>query len=207
MAVEQEKQPAEEIKKLKQFVPKEKQEDLAKILAYWEKMKLEWERKKIEFWKKHNRDDFLNLLSYRIKYIKKLEWKYEYLNYLKWLERKKFIKEYLYDNILYSGEFDKSYRIIFNNYRYEDLENWPLNFSAWDNFSWCYNNIWTSELEEIINSLKMVEWVKLNFSQSRIWVDWVKYIVNNLQLKEWVALDLYTDELWVEWAEAISHIK
>ena len=60
MPIEKEKT----IEELKNHLPKEKQEELAKILAYWEKIKDELEKKKKEFWWSW-RSCFSELLRYK----------------------------------------------------------------------------------------------------------------------------------------------
>ena len=81
------------------------QEELEQLLEYWEEMKKKWERLKIEFWDTHNRDDFSGLLRYNWEHKKGIEWEYKYfLEKMDGLERERFVEEYLYDCMLYSGK-------------------------------------------------------------------------------------------------------
>ena len=104
MIVETKDIPIESISKLWLYLSEWSKWKIWEILAYWEKIKAEWERKKKEFWSYADRGDFMKVLKYKWKHGEELENKYEYLEWIKWVERETFIKECLHDDILYSGE-------------------------------------------------------------------------------------------------------
>ena len=93
-----------EIEKLWPYIPEKSREELEEILAYWERMKTEWEKLKQEFRENHNREDFLKLIQWMNKRVNVHR---EYLDKMSDLERKKFIREYLFDKIIYSWKINK----------------------------------------------------------------------------------------------------
>ena len=183
--------PIEQIQKLEQFLPEKKQDELAKILDYWEKIKAEWEKKKQEFWEIHTRDDFSKLLNYKWKHENELLWKYQYWESMKWLEREKFIAEYLHDDMLYSIDIQKCpEKKVWRKYSYEDWKNWNVVIEEWVELDLGWDEIWNDWAEAIAKYLKLKEWVKLDLSENQIWDVWAEAIMENMELKNWVTLDL-----------------
>ena len=206
MVIEQE-QSIEQIKKLEQFLPEGSKEEMAQILAYWEKIKAEWERKKKEFWENHKVSDFVKLLKYKRKHQKEIEWKYEYLNIMKWLEREKYIEEYLYDDMLYSGELDEIETKRKKRYSYEDWKEWKVVMEEWARLCFFCGAgkawIWLEWVKLIAENMELKEWVTLDLSSNWIWDKWVE-VISKMKLEEWVTLDLNSNNIWEKWAEAIA---
>ena len=195
----------EQIKELEQFIPGKSKEEMAQILAYWEKIKAEWEKRKQKFWSKYDRKIFIELLEYKRKNKKKMEWKYEYLGAMKWMEREKFIEEYLHDDILYGGKIheiheEETDQIV---YDYDDLMGWKIVMKEWIALFLESNEIWPQLAKEIAEKMKLKEWVELNLSYNEIWDEWVEAI-SHMELKEWVNLFLIDNQIWDKWAEAIA---
>ena len=168
----------EQIGKLRQFLPENTNEELDDILAYGEEMRKEWLKKKQNFWSNHDGDDFKKLLRYKRKHEDELVLKYKYLDRMNELERKKFVEEYLYNDVLYGWNLE------------EKSSGRKIEYWKWKN--------WFVELEE---------WSMLALWGCEIWVEWVKRIVEELELKEWVMLNLWASKLWDEWAKIISKIE
>ena len=193
------------IKDLRPFLPDEEQEQLTKILAYGEKMKVEWKRKKKEFWRKHNREDFLKLLNYMLKHQKVMEWKYEYLAKMNEIERKKFIEEYLCDDILYSWELDET-AIKVKEYSYEDWKEWNVVMEEWAYLCFYGKRFWLEWAKAIAENMKLKEWVILDLHDNQIWAEWAREIANHVKFEYGVSIDLSDNRIWPEWAKAISHM-
>ena len=202
MAAEEEKS-IEQIQNLKPYLSVKTQEELDAILAYWEEMKAEWERKKQKFWKNHDREDFKKLLRYKRSNKKEIEWYYKYLNIIKWLERGRFIEEYLYDDILYSWELDEM-KLEEKKYSYDDWKEWNVVMEEWVNLCFNGKNLWFQWVKAIAEKIKLLEWVYLDLSWNKIWAEWVKVIVQNMKLKRWVALCLGHNGIWDEWAKIVA---
>ena len=187
----------EQIQKLEQYLSDEKKAELAKILDYWEKIKAEWERKKQEFWEiHHTRDDFLKLLRYKCKHENELLWKYQYWESMKWLEREKFIAEYLHDDMLYSIDIQKCpEKKVWREYYYKDWKNWNVVIEEWVSLDLGWNEIWPKWAKAIAKYLKLKEWVLLSLHDNQIWNDWAKAIIENMELKNWVTLDLCVNNI------------
>jgi hypothetical protein len=184
---------------------KEKKEELAEILAYWEKIKLEWERKKKEFWRKYQIHDFMKLLSYKWSHKEELEKQYEYLADMKWIVKEKFIEDFLYDDMLYSWEVVDNKKVE-EPYNFKDLETWNYEIREWVTFDCSFeSNTWNERLPYILN-LKLKEWVTINLRWNRLWEALAKWIAK-MSLKEWVVLNLEGNDLWDTCAEIISKIK
>ena len=205
MVNETQNKPIEWIQKLQQYRSKEKQDELAKILDYWEKIKAEWERKKQEFWEIHDREDFLKLLRYKWKHENELLWKYQYWESMKWLEREKYIAEYLHDDMLYSIDIQKyPEKKVWRKYSYEDWKNWNVVIEEWVELHLYNNQICPEWAEAIAKYLKLKEWVYLYFYNNQIRPEWAEAIAKYLKLKEWVKLYLYNNQIWDVWAKAIA---
>ena len=108
--------PIEQIQKLEQFLPEKKQEELAKILAFWERTKAEWEKKKKEFWNKYlyDKEYFKDLLvqyeESKEKFIESLTpGEKKILDNLDESNKDKFYNEYLYERIFYSWDINDKY--------------------------------------------------------------------------------------------------
>ena len=201
MAAEEEKS-IEQIQNLKPYLSVKTQEELDAILAYWEEMKAEWERKKQKFWKNHDREDFKKLLRYKRSNKKEIEWYYKYLNIIKWLERGRFIEEYLYDDILYSWELDET-KLEEKKYSYDDWKEWNVVMEEWVNLCFNGKNLWFQWVKAIAEKIKLMEWVELNLRSNRLWVEWAEAI-SKIELKDWVKLVLRWNHIWLEWAKAIA---
>ena len=154
MTINTENQTIEQIQNLKPFLPDKTQEELDKILAYWEKIKKEWVRKKKEWWIKYSREDFKKLLLYNQKYRDELEWKYEFLDKMAWVEREKFIEEYLYDDMLYSWKFDEIEIQEKTYYYYNAWAKWNFLMEEWMTWDLSINNISDDVKEELRNWAK-----------------------------------------------------
>ena len=194
----------EEIKKLRQYLPESTNEELENILEYWEEIKKRWEEKKQEFWKGHSREDFKNLLQYKWEHKGEYEWRYEYLSKMDLLEKEKFVEEYLYDDMLYSGNFDdKKFKWEIKEYSYEDFKCWNFVVKKWVSLNFWWNKVGV-ELAKKIVDLELCEWMTINLHHTDIWIESLGIIAKNLRLKKWISLILYYSKLWDEWAKIIA---
>ena len=191
---------------LRWLLKEDHSEELWKILEYWEKIKSEGEKKRKEFWSKHNRIAFLKLLKYKVTHEKNLEWKYKYLNKMDRLEKEKYIREYLRNDILYSGKIEEQLEIS-NAVWYEDRVRRWFYLKKWEYLNAIGDFIWVKEARVLAENLKLLEGTELNLCQTNIWVEWIKIIAENLELKKCVTLSLYSNWIWDEWAEALSHME
>ena len=182
------KKTIEQIQNLKPYLPEKTQEELDEILAYWEKIKVEWERKKKEFWANHDRNDFMKLLEYKKKNKKEIEWQYKYLDVIKWVEREKFIEEYLYDDILYGGKLDEK-EIEEKRYYYTDWKEWNIVVEEWVSLDLSHNEIWAEWAKAIVEKLKLKRWVELHLDWNHIWDEWAE-VLSKMELKDWILLNL-----------------
>ena len=221
------------IEDLRQFLSESTNEELEAILKYWEEMKKEWERKKKEFWgKRPDRECFFWLLEYSKTHMDEIQSKYKYLDKMDGIERKKFIKDYLQDDMLYSGE-----TVVWPDWKklfYKDFKKWNvvlekwmelhlahekrtlslewvesvshLTLNEWVLLTLSYNELW-DKVAEYISKMELKEWVSLLLRANKIWYEWAKAIAEHLKLKEWVSIDLSENRIWAEWAKAISHMK
>ena len=201
-------QSIKQIQKLKPYLPEKTQQEMEKILEYWKVIKSEWEKKKREFWNKCNRDDFLNLLWYRIKHKEELEWKYKYLCKMTGMERVRFIEEYLHDDILYSWNLTEK-KIEGITYNYSDFLERKISIYEWYFLDFEESNLW-AEWAELVAKFLVDVWlescVKIDLKWNRIWEEWAEAI-SHVKLKEWVCLNLGYNGIWAEWAVAISKMK
>ena len=206
MVVEKEKY-IEEIQELKQFLSNKTQEELNGILAYWEEIKARWEKRKREFWLKHWRNDFLKLLWYMEEHEDEIEFRYEYLEEMSDVEKKKFIEEYLFDDVLYSFDGDFADLCMYGSTcSYLSLKEGKLEIEKWMTVVFRKNEIWDEWAEAMVKCLKLKEWVCLDLYNNQIWAEWAKAIAK-MELKDWVRLKLDNNQIWDEWAEAISHME
>ena len=203
MLVEKGKQPEFEIGKLKPYLPESSRKDLEDLFAYWEKMKKEWEKLKQEFWSKHNRKDFLKLLDYKLKHQWTLLWKYKYMDIIEWLERERFIEEYLHDDILYSWQAIEDLKV--DSYNYEDWLKWNVIIKERDILDFEENKIWDKEAEAI-SHIQLKDGVSLCLWRNRIWDEGAKAI-SHMKLKDCVWFDLRWNKIWDDGAEALSHME
>ena len=197
-----EKQLGQMIEQLGTHIP-EKVTELEEILEYWEKIRIEWEKKKNEFWSKHNRDDFMKLLRYKLKHKKEIESGYRYLEWMVWMEKEIFVWRYLYDDMLYSLTIDETEKSEKKEYNYEDRKNWNVVMEEWVTLDLSENDIWNDWAEAIAKKIKLKEWVTLNLRKNKIWNNWAEAIAKNLELKNWVTLDLWYNQIWYEWIETL----
>ena len=200
--------------KLTKLLWKEKKEELAKILVFWEKLKPEWERKKKEFWKEHNREDYIKLLkNYNESKTKFMWWLSEdeknIINKMSWVTREKFFEEYLHDLILYSWDKDEKpmdFMIYSEEFtRRPDL--WPIkmkegNVVLLNNFwaGWDWVALWLKETVTLNKN------VTIDLSDNEFHEEWFKYLLNN-KFFEWINLRLYKDNIWPMWAKYLSKIE
>ena len=218
------------IEDLRQFLSESTNEELEAILKYWEEMKKEWERKKKEFWgKRPDRECFFWLLEYSKIHMDEIQSKYKYLDKMDGIERKKFIKDYLQDDMLYSGE-----TVVWPDWKklfYKDFKKWNvvlekwmelhfahekrtlslewvesvshLTLNEWVLLTLSYNELW-DKVAEYISKMELKEWVSLLLRANKIWYEWAKAIAEHLKLKEWVSIDLSENRIWAEWAKVIA---
>ena len=202
MANETSNKPMEQIQNLKPYLSNRTQEELDKILAYWEKIKARWEEMKKKFWSKSTATDFRKLLIYKKNHKEEINWKYEYLDKLDWLERERFIEEYLHDDMLYSEkDMEKDYS--FDHYDYVDWEKWNIVLKELDELHLWSQHIWDEWAKAIAKEIKLEDWVELHLVFCNIWVEWIEAI-SKMKLKDWVILELATNEFWAEWVKIIA---
>ena len=231
MAAEREDTPIEQIQKLKQFLPERSKEEMAQILAYWEKMKAEWERKKKEFWDKHDRDYFKKLLRYKWENKEEIEKKYEYLGNMKRLEREKFIEEYLYDDMLYDdtlcGEkIDEKCKIGETPYIWYSSEEWIFDvkiFKKWIDdltkklqpWMWIYldsiKNFWEEWIKVLTQALRscLQPCMYIALRYNKIWAEWVKVLAETWKdrLQPWISFSLDANNMWLEWIKVLTQAR
>ena len=225
--IETEKQ-TEYIKSLQQYLSKKGKKELDEVLAYWKEKKTEWERLKKEFWNKYWREEFKKLLEYKWKYEKKIfeevwenkhfldkivemfrnklkPWRedYKYFGKMTELEKRRYIEEYLYDYILYSGKIDDKEIESVKTYNYDDWRKWNVVMEKWVKFDFNSEKLWDEWVKAIAQKIELVEWVQLYLRNNGIKVEWARAI-SQMELKEWVSLDLSSNEIWNEWAKAIA---
>ena len=213
MVNETQNKPIEQIQKLEQFLPNEKQDELAKILDYWEKIKAEWEREKKEFWETYNRYDFKCLLRYYWTHIDEVEKRYKYLDLMSWLERKKFIEEYLYNDILYNEKSvgNMSYYKVYNHtkqgYSYEEWKKWKVKIKNDIFLYFDSRKLSFDDMKEITKNLELKEWIGLLLNNC--WIDeiWLMELLKNLKLKKCVQLGLQWNKFCNIWEDALSGLK
>ena len=200
--------PIGQIQNLKPYLSVETQKELDEILAYWEKIKAEWERKKKEFWSMHDRHDFKKLFQYKLEHKDEIEWEYQCLNYLKWLERKKFIEEYLYDDMLYTTNNGYLKKFVTEDvkYSYEQWKKWKVVMKECIVLGFSANQIWDEWVKTIAENIDLKDGMELDLSNNGITAKWIMAI-SQMNLKEWVALDLSENPIWDEWAIAITKIR
>ena len=199
--------PVEEIQYLKPYLLDKTQEELDEILKYWEIIRERWERKKKGWWSKHSKEDFEKLLEYKWENQKKIEKQYKYLDKMDGIEKKRFIKEYLYNDMLYSGKIKDG---LYNNkkFDYDDWRKWKFDYDDWKKWKvvpveWVELNfytswIWNEWLEDIVKNLELKEWMSLRLDYNNVWLEWLKFMVQNLELEAWMLLSLDGNEIWVE---------
>lgn len=185
-----EKSEKQMIEQLLNRIP-EKKKELEDVLAYGEKMKAKWEKLKQEFRANYGREDFLKLLEW---FNERQEEHREYLDKMSKLEKKRFIKEYLHDNILYSGEI-QSKDERGNKYNYDDLIRWNIIMGKNIDLDFWGRSIWT-ELLNFISKIDFKEWVRLNLACSHIGRMWAAILAENINLKKWMILWLSACSLW-----------
>ena len=202
MVVEIEK-PIGQIQKLRPFLPGKTQEELEQILAYWEEIKEEWARKKKKFWINcDDREDFLKLLNYKRKHQWKALWKYKYMDTIEWLEKEKFIEEYLYDDVLYSWKIEET-EVEEKTYSYEDWKRWKVIMKEWVELDFSNKCLWSKWVKAIAKKIELKGWVFLNLHFNQIWDEWAE-VISKMELKKWVRLNLDSNEIWDEWAKSIA---
>ncbi len=228
MSTEKEKSIAQ-LDKLKSYLPKEKQEELAQLLSFWEKYKKKWEYLRNDFWNGHNREDFLGLISqYEESKQKFINWlsleEKEMLGKLKWITKEKFYKEYLNNRIIYSWSVknekspestenkDKEIKLV--DFR-GDLNGLKSSVNAMKDKleQGMYINLLKSEIwdewvkilaKERKNSLQ--PWMKIRLTLSKIWYEWVKAMASERKnsLQPWMSIVLDKNEIWDEWVKAMA---
>ena len=203
MAVEVEESVVH-IENLRPFLPEKTQEELGEILAYWKKIKEEWEKKKKEFWWSGKRN-FSELLRYKWVYQKELEKWYKYLDKMSDIEKEKFIEEYLYDDILYSGNLNGR-NVKVEKYSYDEWRKWYVVMDEWAFLYFCGERLWLEWAKAIAKNMELEEWVYLDLGNNEIWDKWAKAIAE-MKLREWVQLRLGENQIWDEWANAIAQMK
>ena len=202
MAVEKENTLIEQIQELKQYLSESTNEELEQILKYWEEVKARWEREKQEFWENHDRKNFKKLLRYKWRNKEIIERQYKYLDMIKWLEREKFIEEYLHNDILYGWKLDET-EFKEKKYSYTDWKEWNVVMKEWAKLNFYGEYLWFQWAKAIAENLKLKEWVELWLGSNDFWDEWAKAI-SEMELEEWVQLHLWDNKIWVEWIKAIA---
>ena len=133
---------------------------------------------------------------------KEIESQYKYLDIIKWIEREKFIEEYLYDDILYSGKLDEK-EIEEKRYSYTDWKEWDIVVEEWVCLDLNHNQIWDEWAKAIAEKLKLKRWVELDLGWNQIWAEWVEAL-SKMELKGWISLNLSLNQIWAEWAKVIA---
>ena len=200
MANETSNKPIEEIQLLKQFLPEKKQEELAQILTFGERIKAEWEKKKKEFWNEHlyDKEYFKDLLvqygKSKEKFIESLTpGEKKILDNLDESNKDKFYNEYLYERILYSWDInDKSDYGYGWSIEYKN-ENWDFDLEKFKD--WVYSSK---------DSLK--PWMRIHLDGNNIWYEWVKILAGAWKdsLKPWITISLWWNKLWYKWAKILA---
>lgn len=221
MAVEQEKQSIEQIKKLEQFIPSEKQEELAKILAFGEKYKADSNERERKFWSKYGLEEYKQLIS---QYERSKE------KFIKWLtpqERKildsisesmkdKFYREYLFDWIVYSWDVTKkdcwesdnlclSHELTLD--RAESLaKERKSKFKPWIVVDLHENTIPLECLEVIAREWKdsLQPWMTISLPFA--WYDWIEILIKEwkYKLQPWINIVMRSGNIWYEWVALLA---
>ena len=133
-----------QIQELIPYLSEISKKDLEHILSYWEKIRIKWEKKKKKFWKDHSMDDFKEILVCMCKDKEKLLEKYKYISSMDWLERERFIDEYLHDDMLYSRKLSEFVRDSegWETYFERDWKEWNIQIHAFDDLHLWGNLIW-----------------------------------------------------------------
>ena len=156
---------------------KDHKAELWEILAFWEKCKKEWEEMRKEFWSRWwGRDKYVNLLMQykdrKKEYMENLtEEEKNMLDRLNGMWKDKFIEEYLYNKILYSGDAD--IELNKKSYWYDDWKAWKVIMEEWAMLNLHGNNI-LNRWAEAISKMELKEWVYLDLSRNNIWEVWAK---------------------------------
>ena len=212
---------------LNELLRKEHQDEMSKILAFWEKYKKEWERMKKEFWNTWNFDSksiFIDLvLKYeesKKKFIERwlMEEERKILESLDGVAKEKFYKEYLYDRILYgdskSGERHFSKVLPYSSDK-TDVK-WVLQWikDIKDKLEprasidledlWIWNLLAETIADEWKDKLQI--WMQIGLALNNIWAEWVKVLAEKWKnkLKPEMSISLWQNEIWDEWVKILA---
>ena len=192
MSLEKEKKVNQKVW-VSELLKKEHQDEMSKILKFWEKYKEEWKRLERGFWQKKNRKKFVNLIqNYKRNKEKYRRWfeellsseEKEILDGLSDIAKDKFYEEYLYEKILYSWS--------------EVEEIWTLNI-------WAYGEMW-DEWWIIDVKQDLQPWVEIDLGLNGLWYEWTKVLAREWKdsLQPWMYIDLAENEIWDKWIEIIA---
>ena len=175
-------------------------------------MKVEWEKLKQEFRENHTREDFLELLPWMNERENEHR---KYLDKMSGLERKRFINEYLYDQILYSWKVDNEKEYEVKRLRYTGklwFDQWikeiKNEFHPWTTIDLWNISIWDEWAEKIArewkNSLQL--WMKINLMRNNIWDVWMEILAKEWKesLQPWMEIDVYGNNILAEWVEILA---
>ena len=212
MTLETQELENQQRKQIVLLLPKEKQEELAQILEFWERYKKEWKKLKDNFWNGQNREEFLNLIAqYEESEQKFVNWlseeEKEMLEKLKWIRKEKFYREYLFDRILYGWNLEVKCNepMEDNTVRRELLYEWrEWNLQPWTMVKLDHNQIDADEVKILVRNImdKLHPWVSLDLSDNNIWDDWTVFLAQQLKwkLQQWMAINLWFNHIGKIWA-------
>ena len=225
MVNETQKKPIEQIQLLEQFLPNEKQKDLAQILAFGEKYKADSSDAWYKFWSTYGCEEYRQLLS-------QYEWsKQKFLAWLTQPERKildsmpvtvkdKFIRQYLFDWVVYSGDatskislrpgmkIDLGGNNIWPERAMAIAKKWKNRLQPWMIINLEMNNIWDDGVKAIAEEWrdKLQPGMYVSLARNKIWVNWAKVIAENWKnsLQPGMQIYLSRNDIWSEGAIAIA---
>jgi hypothetical protein len=170
-----------------------KNSELEKILSFWEKYKEEWNKLKKHFWSKKTYNSFTELLmqynELKNKFIDSLSnEEKELLEWIEGISKERFIKEYLFDIILFSWELKK--------------RDWPTRYS------YTCNKLDMDRLKWIAIAKKpyLTDRTEVDLSATQIWDEWVDILTNEWEneLQPWMKIELWSNNITDKWIEILA---
>ena len=200
------------IEQLRKYLPGKSREELEDLFVYWERIKAEWEKLKQEFRENHSRENFLKSLEW---YNERMEEHREYLDKMSGLERERFIKEYLYDKIIYSWKVDDSNKYEVKKLYYNEkiwLDQWikeaKNQFQPWMTINLGGNKIWAEWAEKLAKEWKesLQPWMTIDLYDNNIWAEWAEKLAREWKssLQPWMAIELFWNAIWPNWVEKLA---
>ena len=215
---------------LMDLLKKEHQDEMCKILAFWEKYKKEWEQLKDRFYSRCYIKNspyrlqvfFKNLLLQREESEKIFtQWlsveEREILNSLSGLARDKFCDEYLKDRIFYSWDENKEFKEEGFSYYKKKLDVGWITEVAKDlkdkltpgvDVNLNENQFFDEWLKILAKEWKhkLQPWMEISLSNNIILDEWVKALAKEWKdsLQPWIGINLPSNAISDEWVEALA---